>query len=465
MIKTYSIRRQLLKWLLIPLLILLILDSSALYHFANKVERETFDHGLLSTATDINEFLEKFNKPKLTELDRNTKKALLSDAFDKVFYSVKDEFGQPLIGEDGIEYKKRLQGDFLTAHTIYYFSELNHEKIRVISMPATIKVSGKELNVYIQVAETLNKRKKIREQILAWILLPQFILLIAAGILLWIGIKRGLSPLWSVNDALAKRSYSDLEPIQLTNIPIEISRLVDSVNELMSKLNRTIHSQNRFLADAAHQLRTPLAGTRAQIELANQSTSLPDIKNRLQKISISTERLIHLINQLLILAKNQPEAIHQIDFEPIDLGNFVKVVASEFDLNLSEKNIALAYVGDDEKVIISGEKSGLHNLIFNLIDNAIRYTPYGGKVTLNVFVKENRACLVVEDNGLGITESELALVFERFYRGTQITEFGTGLGLAIVKEITALHKATITIESTHQKGTKISVFFPLSNTS
>lgn len=462
MIKTYSIRRQLLKWLLIPMLVLLILDSSALFHFANKVERETFDHGLLSTANDIDEFLEKFNKPELVELDHTTKKALLSDDFDKIFYSVKDEFGQPLIGEAGIEYKGNLQDKFSTAHTIYYYSELNHQKIRVISMPATISVSGKELNIYIQVAETLNKRKKIREQILVWILLPQLILFLAAGILLWIGIKRGLNPLWAVNNALAKRSYSDLEPIKLTNIPVEITRLVDSVNELMAKLNRAIHSQNRFLADAAHQLRTPLAGTRAQIELASHSTSLPDIKNRLQKISISTERLIHLINQLLILARNQPEAIHQIDFEPIDLVSFVKEVACEFDLSLIEKTVALTYIGDDQEVIISGERAGLHNLIFNLIDNAIRYTFTGGEVKLNVIVKEDRACLVVKDNGLGIPENELAMVFERFYRGNQTAEFGTGLGLAIVKEITALHNATITIESNHLEGTKISVFFPLS---
>ena len=465
MIKAYSIRRQLLKWLLIPMMALLILDSSALYHFANKLERETFDHGLLSTAHDINEFLEKFNNAKLVELDLTTKKALLSDDFDEISYSVKDEFGKPLIGNPSIEYNKKLQSNFLTAHTVYYFSELNHQRIRVISMPATIKVSGNELNVYIQVAETLNKRKKIREQILAWILLPQLILVFAAGILLWVGIKRGLNPLWAVNDALAKRSYSDLEPIKLSNIPVEITRLVDSVNGLMAKLNQTIHSQNRFLADAAHQLRTPLAGTRAQIELANQSKSLPDIKSRLEKISISTERLIHLINQLLVLAKNQPEAIHQINFEPIDLVSFVKTVKCEFDLDLSSKNIALRYISTDDKVTILGERLGLHNLIFNLIDNAIRYTPYGGEVSLSVFIKESHACFVVEDNGIGIPENEQASVFERFYRGNQATEFGTGLGLAIVKEITALHNATITIESIPQAGTKISVFFPWSNVS
>ncbi|MBC7786234.1 MAG: sensor histidine kinase [Methylophilaceae bacterium] len=461
MIKPYSIRRQLLKWLLIPMLALLILDSSLLFHFANKVERETFDHGLLQTANDIDEFLERFNAQKLVPLDQNTQKALLADASDQGFYSVKDEFGQTLIGEPGIQYRKKLQGSFAKSNTVYYFSEINHQRVRIISMPATIGAPGKHLNVYIQVAETLNKRTHIRQQILAWILLPQLILFVAAGVLLWIGIKSGLKPLWEVNDALAKRSYTDLQPIKISNIPIEITRLVDSVNELMAKLNQTIHSQNRFLADAAHQLRTPLAGTRAQIELANQSKSLPDIKNRLQKISLSTERLIHLINQLLILAKSQPEAIHQLDFEPIDLAGFVKLVACEFNLNASAKKITLSCISEDRKCLVSGEKLGLHNLIYNLIDNAIRYTPYGGSVTLNVFMQNGGVCFTVEDNGLGIPKSEQGLVFERFYRGNEATDFGTGLGLAIVKEITALHHATITIESgdKDKEGTKISVFF------
>lgn len=459
MTESYSIRRQLLKWLLIPMLALIVLDSSALYHFANKVESETFDHGLLSTAKDIHEFLEKFSSLKLEELDYNAQKALLSDASDNVFYSIKDEFGRPLLGEPRIEYKRKLQGNYPTSQTTYYFSELNQQEIRVISMPATLNVAGKELKIYILVAETLNERQHVRKQILAWILVPQFILLIAAGILLWFGIKRGLKPLWAVIDALAKRSYGDLNPIRLTNIPEEVTGLVDSVNFLMAKLKQSIHSQNTFLADAAHQLRTPLAGIRAQTELASQSNSVPEIKSRLEKISVSTERLIHLINQLLILAKNQPETIHQINLEVIDLVDFVKRIICEFELEADVKNIDLGYMGANESIFIKGEKLGLHNLIFNLIDNAILYTPSGGKITITVFMNNAHANFVIDDNGIGIPESEQTSVFERFYRGNHTTSFGTGLGLAIVKEIAVLHHATIEMKSIDNVGTKISVIF------
>lgn len=449
-----------MRWLLIPMLVLLVLDSSALYHFANKLERETFDHDLLSSANEIHEFLEKSNTKEFVGLDDNTKKALFSDAIDQFFYSIKNEFGQQILGDVAIKFNKNLQSDFSTSRTIYYNDIVNQQNVRVISMPATINISNMPTKIFIQIAQTTKKRQQINQQILAFILIPQLILLVAAAFLLWVGIKRGLQPLLSVNDALAKRSYLDLDSIQLNNVPVEITWLVESVNQLMAKLKHAIQTQNQFLADAAHQLRTPLAGIRAQIELANQSKSLPDIKNRLQKISISTERLIHLINQLLILAKSQPEAIHQINFEPIDLAGFVKIVACEFDLNVSAKNITLSYLGQDERMMVLGEKSGLHNLIYNLIDNAIRYTPYGGTVSLNVFKQNNGVYFTIEDNGIGIPESEQGMVFERFYRGNQTTDFGTGLGLAIVKEITALHHATIEIESDFKdkEGTKISVF-------
>lgn len=456
--KPYSIRKQLMRWLLIPMLGLIVLDSTALYHFANKLERETFDHDLQSTANDIKQFLIQSSQNTLKPLDHNTQKALLSDATDQFYYAVKNEFGQHLLGEPHIKHNTALQSQFSGSKTDYYYSEIQHKKVRVISMPSTIQLNSNPVNIYIQVAQTLNKRQQISQQVLAFILIPQFILLIVAAVMLRVGIRRGLNPLWAVNDALAQRSFVDLEPIKMSNIPIEITRLVDSVNELMDKLKQAIHSQNQFLADAAHQLRTPLAGTSAQIELAQQSGSLVEIKKRLQKIFISNERLIHLINQLLTLAKNQPEAVHQINFEVINLSQFVKKVLLEFDLAAEAKRIKLNYVVDNQVMNMMGDQVGLHNLIHNLIDNAIRYTPKEGHVKLSITLLNKDIHFSIEDSGPGIPESEQLLVFERFYRGQQETQFGTGLGLAIVKDIAALHKARLLIAS-DEMGTKITVIF------
>jgi len=458
MTRSYSIRRHLLKWLLLPMLILISIDSTILYHFARKLERKAFDHELLSTAVDVNEFLKKSSTTKLTALDRETAEVLFSDGIDKMYYNVRDDSGNLLLGEAGITLHKTLS----KSHTVFSFGEINKQKVRVVSIPASLEVNGQEMSVHIQVAETMNKRKELRDQILVWITLPQLVLLIASGVLVWIGVAQGLRPLNDVNDALNKRSYRDLEPIELHNIPDEINQVIGSINSLMAELRDTINAQNRFIADAAHQLRTPLAGIFAQIELANNAQSILDVQDRLKKISLGSERLIHLVNQLLILAKNQPDAIHQIRFEKLDLVDFVKHVTFELAPNAIFKDIDLGYAGSDAKILINGEKTRLHDLIYNLIENAIRYTANHGKVTTYVSLDGKQACLVVEDNGMGIPEDERSLVFDRFYRSSQSTEFGTGVGLAIVKEIASLHNAKIEISDAKGGiGTEIRVYFPI----
>ena len=463
--KSYSIRSQLLKWLLIPMLALVVIDSTFLYHFAGKLEQKAFDRALQDTANDITQLLKESSIKGLAGLDNATKHMLLSDSTDQMFYSVKDVQGKTILGEAAMKYDDELANYATAEHPNFYFSQLNQLKVRVVSMPAVIKIDGKELNVDIQVAETLNKRRQLSQQILAWILIPQILLLLAAGVLVLVGIKRGLEPLWEVNNALATRSYRDLEPIKLTNTPREVKRLIDSANGLMAKLNQAIHSQNRFIADAAHQLRTPLAGIRAQIELADQAQHLPEMKDRLEKISISTERLIHLVNQLLTLAKNQPETSIQINFDEVDLVKAVKKVMAELTPNAEIKQITLVHQGVKAPVLIAGENTRIHDLVYNLVDNAIRYTPNGGRVSAEIDVEDGETCLIVEDNGVGIPEKELNLVFERFYRGAENGDFGTGLGLAIVKEIAALHNATIELESKGAdlklRGTKFKVWFNL----
>ncbi|MFM9836061.1 MAG: sensor histidine kinase [Methylophilaceae bacterium] len=468
MSKPYSIRSQLLKWLLIPMMLLVVVDSTFLYHFAGNLEQKAFDRALLDTANDIAQFVKESSAKRLVGLDNDTKEMLLSDSSDMMFYAVTDINGSVFLGEPGISNKTNIRTKPFSDASSFYFSEFKQQRIRVASWPTTIRVDGKEMQVEILVAETLNKRKQLSKQILAWILVPQLLLLLAAGLLVLVGIKRGLEPLWEVNNALATRSYRDLEPIKLTNTPREVKRLIDSANSLMNKLNQAIHSQNRFIADAAHQLRTPLAGIRAQIELADQSQNVTEIKGRIHKISTSTERLIHLVNQFLTLAKNQPEAIHQMNFEVIDLVTIVKNVTSELSANAAIKNISLLYHGAQENVMISGDKARIHDLVYNLIDNAIKYTSNDGKVSAELYAEEGEAYLIVEDNGIGIPAKDLKLVFERFYRGDQSSDFGTGLGLAIVKEIATLHNATVEVVSKSgddveikSRGTKFKVNFNL----
>jgi two-component system sensor histidine kinase TctE len=467
--KVYSIRSQLLKWLMLPMLLLLLLDSSVLYHYANKLMQDSLDSELISTADDIYELLNANSKNKITDLDENSKQELLKNPTDKTFYSVLDASGYVLIGEPILKYLDTKLNFGSKTKPKFYYSEINKQQVRVVLVPARVFVAGKELNLFIQVAETLKKRAQLRRKILAWILVPQIVLIITASLLLWVGIKKSLMPLLIINNELAQRSAQDLKPILLNSVPLEVSKLVNSLNGLIEKLNQAIHSQNRFIADAAHQLRTPLAGIRAQIELSDKTQSLPEIKDRLNKVSLSTERLIHLVSQLLVLAKNQMEAAYIVNFEEIDLVNFVKKITLDFESLADNKDIELSYLGLNEKIMVNGDAARLYDLIYNLIDNAIRYTPSTGKVVTAVTIEDEHACLSVQDNGVGILESDHENVFKRFYRGNESLEFGTGLGLAIVKEIANLHDASINIQSytaseaknNVMPGTKITVTFPL----
>ena len=468
MSKAYSIRSQLLRWVLLPMLLLILLDSTVLYHYANKLMQDSLDSELVATADEIGEFLAANSKNKVTELDEDARQDLLKNPTDKTFYNVLDASGNILAGELELKQINTKHNLLLSTKPKFYDSILNKQKIRVARVAASIVIAGKELNLYIQVAETLNKRTQLREKILAWILVPQIILIITASLLLWVGIKKSLNPLLMIDSALTQLNAQDLMPILVSNVPKEVSKLVNSLNGLIFRLNQAMLSQNRFIADAAHQLRTPLAGIRAQVELCDKTQEVAEIRHRLCKVSLSTERLIHLVNQLLVLAKNLPEAAHLVNFKEIDLVGLVKNILLDFESHADNKNIELSYLGLNEQANILGEAARLYDLVYNLIDNAIRYTPSAGKVIVGVSIEGKHIHLTVEDNGVGIAKSEQDSIFERFYRSQQSVEFGTGLGLAIVKEIANLHNATIKVQSYTDSeakasgiiGTKITIIFP-----
>ena len=217
--------------------------------------------------------------------------------------------------------------------------------LRVVSIPIEHTIDKVKKHFFIQVAETRNQRTEIQRQIIFWIVIPQLVLLISALILVRFAVKKGLSPILYLNEKIISRSYKDLQPIDIDNVPMEIDRLVNSLNNLMSELDSAIKSENRFVNDAAHQLRTPLAGILAQIQLAQESKDKTEIKNRLDQISESSKRLIHMINQLLSLSKAQPEATHASKFVKMDLVALVKrTMENLFPLADLKKKIGRAHV-------------------------------------------------------------------------------------------------------------------------
>lgn len=445
------------------MVVIILIDSSFLFYQGDKLRQETFDKDLADTAKTLAVIFKKSSAKEIRDIDRNTISLLLSEPHDEMFYSIRDNKGQFIFGNPKVVYQEAdledlADKDFLNV----FFDEIDGKSVRVLSIPIEHTIQNKTATFHIQVAETRNQRKEIQRQIIFWIVIPQLILLISAMILVRFAVTKGLSPILFLNEKISSLSYKNLTPIDVQGVPKEVDRLVGSLNKLMQELNLSVQSQNRFVSDAAHQLRTPLAGILAQIELALDTKDAAEIQKRLENINESSKRLIHIINQLLTLSKSQSDALHHAEFMPLDLVAFTKQVTSIMLPAADLKHIDLGYEGSEEVLNIMADEARLYDLIHNLIDNAIKYTADHGKITLAVALKDNKVRLVVEDNGIGIPKEDQTMIYERFYRGDNVNAAGAGVGLAIVKEIADIHNARIEIDSRQDKeGTRFYVYFDL----
>ena len=447
------------------MMMIIILDSTFLFYQGDTLRRETFDRDLAETAKGLGLIFKKSSEKKLHDIDEYSISLLLNEPHDKMFYSIRDDQGHFLFGNPDVIYQKADDLDPADPDDFnVYFGKIKNESVRIVSIPVEHSINKVKKQFFIQVAETRNQRTEIQRQIIFWIVIPQLILLISALILVRFAVKRGLSPILYLNEKIIARSYKDLKPIDIQNVPLEVDRLVGSLNNLMGELDNAIKSENRFVNDAAHQLRTPLAGILAQIQLAQESQDVEEIKRRLEQISQSSKRLIHIINQLLSLSKTQPEAMHASQFVELDLVVLVKKTMEDLFSLADLKKIDLGFDGSNEAAFIMGDEQKLYDLIHNLIENGIKYTPNLGKVNVSIKSKDNKICLIVEDTGKGIPKEDQPNVFKRFYRGDNVTQSGedagAGIGLAIAKEIANMHEATIEIDSRNEKpGTRFYVYF------
>jgi two-component system sensor histidine kinase TctE len=280
---------------------------------------------------------------------------------------------------------------------------------------------------------------------------------------------RGIRPLNELEQRIRARKPDDLSPLEQESIPQEVTPLVGSINDLLERLAVSLTTQRRFLADAAHQLRTPLAGLRMQADMALRAQDTEEVRRCLQQITRSSVRATHTVNQLLSLARAETTG-RALPSEPVDLGDLAtEVIADSFPL-AQDKRIDLGYEGPDripESCRLDGNPTLLQELVRNLVDNAIHYTPAGGVVTVRVRLDGDSGGqqLEVEDNGPGIPESERELVFQPFYRVLGSNVDGSGLGLAIVSEVAQQYRAQVELadarpEQATRRGLKVTVRFP-----
>lgn len=329
-----------------------------------------------------------------------------------------------------------------------------------------------ERTLLVQLAETRIKQASHASEIITGVLLPQFALLPLAVMLLWIALARGIKPLSVVEERLRERRPDDLSPIDESTVPLEVAPLVSALNVLLGKLSDSMATQKRFLADAAHQLKTPLAGLRMQADLAlREAADAQALKQSLKQIGRSSVRATHTVNQLLALARAEG-GIGTLARHPCDLAKLTMEVVREMLPRAMDKSLDLGYDGAEPGsagVVVEGNAALLRELIHNLLDNAINYTPSSatqpGVITARVLADPfgHVLLLQVEDSGAGIPESERELVFEPFYRVLGNEADGSGLGLPIVREIAHQHRAQVLLEDAHPgqtpPGTRFTVRF------
>lgn len=452
-----SIRSQLLGWLLIPLCTIWCIIACAGYLIADKFANDTFDRELLNTADSVIARLRSDHFKVWVDLPPAAQAILRHNDRDKVYFQVLTRDLRRICG-DAILPKPI--GPLDASEPRFRNSILNGQDVRMVRIKVDVP-NVSEQSLLVQVAQTLNSRREMTHHILLSIVLPQMILIILGAFSVSFGVTRGLKPLKTLESDLSKRSQFDLTPIASDDTPREVRPLVNSINDLLERLRDDIEHQHRFVANAAHQFRTPLAGLKTFIYAAKRLPSEEKMKSVLDKIEAGTDRMTHLANKLLILAKAEPVSSVERHYECLDLNFIASEATSEFVSESVPRNVELCFIGSDKPAMIYGEMADLTELTSNLIENAVIYTHEGGSVTVRVS-NGDAVRLTVQDNGPGIPEDERNRVFERFYRILGTEAPGSGLGLPIVKEIAAAHRAKVSIESgTLGIGTCVTVTFPL----
>lgn len=459
--KPGTLRGQLLKWLIIPLTIVWLAGAVLAFNLANHFSRLAYDRALIESTQALATRVKLLGDRVDVDLTQQAEQQLRYDNYDKVYYLIRTADGTVLAGDPYIPAPHLLR-DAASAqsNTIVYDDVVHGNKVRTAALSMILSDGHGDHEVLVQLAETLVERNTLSREILAGMLMPQLILICLAGLLVWYGLTRALVPLALIRSAIINRSSHDLHPIVEEHAPREIQPLISSINDLMVRLSDALRAQRHFITNAAHHLRTPLAGLRAQVELAERETDMDGLRHAIQQLRIGTERAIHLANQLLSLARIEQFAIQPDQMQRFDLTSNVRAITEQCVPMALAKNIDLGLDVPDQPVPVYGNAVLVDELIRNLIDNAVKYTPAHGRITVRVLADASPG-VIVEDNGMGIAPENRVLVFDRFYRVLGTGVDGSGLGLAIAREIIQYHGGTIALrEGKAQQGTIVEVRFP-----
>jgi two-component system sensor histidine kinase TctE len=445
-----TLRRRLLIFLLAPLAALLLVSLATDYHIAFDPADSAYDHALADDAVALAGRVHVRGAAVEVDLPAAAEAVLRSNGRDQEFLAVIGPTGRLLAGDADLQ-----PGPAVPGRPPALSSGILRGKL---VRKASYRLETPGGPVTVVVAETTRKRERTGSKILAAMIVPNVLLILSTLVLVYIGVRSGLAPLAQLGEEIGRRSPHDLSPLPKGDVPAEVEPLVKALTTLIDDLRGAATAQQAFLANAAHQLKTPLAALQTQLELA--ATEIPpECRHRVVNLRDATQRLGHLTHQLLALARSGPEADIAHERRPVDLAQLLQENASVWYDRALARDIDLGF--EAEPAVIEGAEWLLRELLANLIDNALKYTPPGGRVTARSGTAEDgRPFIEVEDNGPGIPEAEHKRIFDRFYRGAGSPGSGTGLGLAIVKEVADRHDATIDLaDAGPAGGTRIRVSF------
>lgn len=476
---TRSLRSRLLVALLAPVTILFALSGTVSFSLAKYFADSVYDGWLFDSASSLAQEVEYGPAGPSVDIPASVQRLFEWDVADKTYFRIVSEGAGVIAGRarmpppsgDVHRYRGSVLDDMLSEITehiewdevgseggaIIYDGELDGEPVRIASLRLPPGSVGGEVRV--EVAETTRKRRALAQAILVSSLVPQVLLIGVATLAVWRGVSLGIRPLNQLADKIRARSHLEMSPIADPEVPLEIRPLSRALNELLGRLHQAMTLQRRFVAEAAHQLRTPLTAIKLDVENLQRENPVGAVGSLIGSLAVSTDRAVRLSNQLLSLARAEPDGTRPESLGPVDLDSLARETCAEWAPRALRRGLDIQYVAPDtdRRAVIHGDADLLREALSNLLDNAIKYTPPPGHILVEVH--GGRAPSVsVEDDGPGIDPVDKARMMKRFVRGTRGE--GSGLGLAIALEIARLHRGDLCLSERDQaKGLKATLSF------
>ena len=455
-VKVTSLRGRLLFLIVLPLLIIVSIGTVALYYDSEKKSQEIYDKLLHSISQVI------LRDVVISEGDLLTEQLLetLTDTLnDQIFYQVRDEKGSSLYVGYSNPPEIPVNSVMKPYIPIFYDSVYRDQAVRVIVSREFVSAMDTPGWVTIYVWQTTIGQKRLLLELASSAFVTMMIMLMSTALIVWFGVKFGLKPLLDLQSAIIKRSADDLSRIKRI-VPMEVSGLVNSMNKLFDQLRNAFTEKDDFIANAAHQLRNPIAGIQSQAEAAERSKTLESMKQRVGDVVTAARKTSRLTQQLLSMEHVSQRSIKS-EFQTLDLVKLTQETLTNFALRAQQQNVTLSLDCKESQIELEGSETFLSEAIDNLIDNALVYgCPNGGKIDVEIILDNNDVHLYVQDYGVGIDPELITKVLERFVHGPDSNGEGSGLGLSIAKTVIELHDGELELLSEDQ-GIRAHIKLPL----